>query len=228
MAVDVVGACGLLSRNSESVHGIGVTPIQWWTKWPVALLRDLSGALAAWRDLSYINLTITGWQEVELAVPPLDAQIEAAVATINMMGADRVRWRYSPVPIPLDAKNLQRLDCIAMALAQHGVTECHVRSMESNPKDKFEIPGPERRAADYSIISSVVGRYGMVAKVCREDLIAIPTAQEVRCINPKQVGACGLRTEKECGCAASMDPGQGIRCRMGCTYCYANPAVAVG
>jgi hypothetical protein len=231
--------------NANQVKRVSLVPedtdcIVFWTKNPTPMLdrlKELGG------HHFYFLFTLTPYgREVEGNLPSKkDVVLPAFLRLAEMIGPERVVWRYDPVflsPRYTLETHMERFGYLANKLA--GYTEkCIIsfldtysstekRMREINPEDWQEVT--MRTTARE--LSKIAHSYGMKMETCAE---AIDLSEfgigHANCID----GALAERIVKrkldikkdkyqrpECGCAESVDIGAYNTCPGGCLYCYAN------
>lgn len=215
-----------------------------WTKYPPKLTSALQTWLSPYRVFTAV--TITGWEEQELRVPPMSDQLDAFNSHMDLVGAEKIRWRYSPVPNDFlyNGEQQARFDQLCVHMSMMGITEVDVALLQPSPHwDKgYMPPTPSRyeteedaRAAVLTVVVDIAMTYGINVGVCADDLAllsGLPStmrdrAFETRCLNRATLDKVfGLETpqidENGCGCQLSLDPCQGKQfgCASACQYCY--------
>lgn len=238
----------VLVRNPMSIHQISkislspdvVDGIVFWTKNPLPMLDKLD----LLKDYSYyFQFTITPYgKDVEPNIPSKpDVIIPAFQKLSNLIGAEKVVWRYDP--IMLNAKytleyHVQAFEKIASQLSQY-TQKCTIsfvdyyRNTTNNVKELSPSEFPENKIIELSkMLSDIAHSYNLKMDTCAE---AIELQQfgieHARCIDDRlfeKILGCPLRVDKdknqrlECGCISSIDIGMYNTCKNGCRYCYAN------
>lgn len=216
-----------------------------WTKYPPKLTSALQTWLSPYRVFTAV--TITGWCEVETRVPALNDQLDAFRRHINLVGLEKVRWRYSPVPNDFGymtnegRRRREGFERLCGQMHQLGVEEVDVSLLQPSPHwhkgySHEAIPDEEEARSDVlRRLVSIAGDYGIRVGTCADDLRVLKTldldvasnAFETRCLDRDTLDSVfGLETpkinENGCGCQLSLDPCQGKQfgCASGCRYCY--------
>lgn len=238
----------VLVRNPMSIHQISkislspdvVDGIVFWTKNPLPMLDKLD----LLKDYSYyFQFTITPYgKDVEPNIPSKpDVIIPAFQKLSNLIGAEKVVWRYDP--IMLNAKytleyHVQAFEKIVSQLSQY-TQKCTIsfvdfyRNTTNNVKELSPSEFPENKIIELSkMLSDIAHSYNLKMDTCAE---AIELQQfgieHARCIDDRlfeKILGCPLRVDKdknqrlECGCISSIDIGMYNTCKNGCRYCYAN------
>lgn len=223
----------------EHVHSL-----YFWTKYPKHLTTALKeGWIADWRV--FVALTITGWEEVETRVPALDKQLDAAKALVDVLGIEKTRWRYSPVPndFHYNTARQEHFERLCYTMAQVGYDEVDVSLLQPSPhwKEGYQNPDsdlPGEKATRIEVLATLVriaSSCGVRVGVCADDLalmhaLASEEAQDcfsTSCVDRArldrvfQLDTAGV-PEHGCTCQLSIDPcqGQQFGCASACRYCY--------
>jgi len=232
--------------NFHQISKISLAPdivdgIVFWTKNPTPMLDRLN-ELSAY--MYYFQFTITPYgKDIEPNVPSKsDVIIPAFKKLSDVIGAERVIWRYDPIYIsekyPIEY-HIHAFDKIADGL--QGCTrkviisfiDVDYRGVKSNIKElalhdftsaaQFELS---------SQLAKIAQGHGLLIDTCAEGIeLKKFGIEHARCIDNRlfeNLLGCSLNIDKdknqrlECGCVASVDIGMYNTCRNGCRYCYAN------
>ena len=230
--------------NAHQISRIDLSPevvdgIVFWTKNPKPILERLKEL----KDYAYyFQYTINPYgREIEEHLPPLKERMELFKTLSEMIGKERVIWRYDPI-ILNNTYNLQyhleQFAYMADELAPY-TKKCVFSYLDFYTKMKNRMKHMGIRPADREekeylaeAFSKTASRCGIVLETCAEDIdLEKYGILHGRCIDDKllsQIIECPLKVEKdknqrlECGCAASIDIGLYNTCKNGCVYCYAN------
>lgn len=196
-----------------------------WTRNPLNLIAD------AERLRPYpmvIHFTLTGWHEVERGAPNIEDGLALLRDTVQVFGAERVVWRFSPIPMVDEV--LERFETIASEAARLGLTETFVAFLQEN--DLM----PEKRAPRQRtelLKQLAVRAHGLDVRLCNEDRTLDVGGKKGPANLNRGVCESGRRfarsdytidcpTTEGCGCALAVDPFTlNESCTMGCAYCYA-------
>ena len=232
-------------RNEHSVSRIDISPsvtdcIVFWSKNPAPML----GRLDELKDYScYFQYTLNAYDsDIEPYIPPLDERIDTFVRLSDMIGRERVIWRYDPVLVNdryTVGYHTDRLAYIAGKLKGRtgkcvfsfvdrytqknlaALTRVKQRDLTDDEQDRFlrELCG-------------IAEKNGLALATCAE-----PSGLESRgiahnsCIDRELIERItGHRLKKIprddqrglCGCVKCEDIGCYDTCPHGCIYCYAN------
>lgn len=214
--------------------------IVFWTKNPLPMMNRLD-------EISeypyYFQFTLNAYDnDIEKRLPSKsDVLIPAFIKLADMIGKERVIWRYDPILFNKKYTpdyHIKYFEMLVQRLC--GYTEkCTVsfldnyRSINKNMKilnvsdisdsEKYELIGRMAQTAK---------RYGIYIETCAEaaDFTNLGVGK-ASCIDAERLGKIGgvrLKSQKdknqrkECGCTESIDIGTYNTCRNGCMYCYAN------
>lgn len=248
-----IGEGFLLTRNPFNAHQISrvslkpqdVDVIVFWTRNPSKLMQELP-ILDRLGHKYYFQYTITGYpRTIEGAVPKPSTAIETFTQLSDLIGKDKIVWRYDPILLSnqVDLNEHKRLfSKIASLLA--GKTERVVISFSDfYNKTKRNLDAVENLI--YSDImenkeqllelsrfmSEVAHKNGMIINSCAEQVdVASAGIEHGKCIDERlihEVFNLSLDPKKdkgqreECGCIRSIDIGMYNTCLHECSYCYA-------
>lgn len=230
--------------NAAQISKISLAPdvvdgIVLWTKNPVPMLNRLC-ELAKYPYYFQFTLNPYG-AEAEPNIPSKrDVLVPAFMRLADMLGAERVIWRYDPIILSeryTPEYHIKYFELLAKRLSGY-TRQCTISFLDAY---KSAARGLSRlRALPVSedamlslarAISDIAGAYGLRLAACAEpiDLSALGIAR-ASCVDKalfERIGGCGLNIRKdknqraECGCAESIDIGAYNTCIGGCLYCYA-------
>lgn len=207
------------------------------TKNPRSMLARLS-ELKSFRQFWHVTITPYG-KEIEPYVPPKENVIEAFRELSDIVGADRIGWRYDPIFIHgmyTVQYHIEVFEKIAEALA--GCTkQCVISFIDLYQKVKRNFPAvravtrEERMYLGREMIR-IGEKYGMTIYPCCEgDELAKYGADCSGCLSQsvlERAIGCSLSVPKKkaareaCTCLLGNDIGAYHSCGHGCLYCYAN------
>lgn len=189
---------------------------------------------------TYFHYTITAYgRDIEPGVPPIDESMATLIELSQLMGRQRVSWRYDPVLLTRDytiQRHLETFDRMARVLAPH-IDRCIFSFVEMYKKLRFNMPeliplsveGMDELARGLGSIAATYGmriqtcgtngdfsRYGIQSSGCMT-LDILGEANGVAFKNRKHKGM-----RQGCHCIESRDIGAYDTCLNGCKYCYAN------
>jgi len=221
--------------------------IVFWTRNPRPLMPHL-GVLDALGLRYYFQYTLMGNpKQIDTHSPNLEASITTFTALADLVGADKVIWRYDPIlfsQITHAAYHVRQYAKIASALA--GKTQRSVISIvDEYAKNKGQFRAlaeagieVEQPQVDDPWFVDCIGEMVGIAKdhqmeivSCAEDLdLTHLGVRPGKCVDDdyiqKLFGINVTSTKdpnqrKPCGCVVSKDVGMYNTCLYGCQYCYA-------
>ena len=196
---------------------------------------------------TYFHYTITAYgKDIEPNVPAIDESIETLIKLSEIVGRQRIAWRYDPILLTDKyTKNLhyKTFNYMAEKLAPHidrcifSFVEMYKKLTTNMPeiilmtdKDKIEIA---------KNLGAIAKRHKMTIQTCatREDYknfgivnsgcLTAEILGNANNIKFKKLKHSGNR--KGCNCMESRNIGDYDTCPNGCKYCYANqnPEIAL-
>ena len=214
--------------------------IVFWTKNPEKFLEFLK-PISDMGYKYYFNYTITAYdQSMEKNVPPKNAVIDTFLKLSDMIGKEKVIWRYDPVIINnkyTHEFHESWFDYLCRKLGSH--TEKCVFSFV----DKYTFlekdfkrhgiyqPSMEEMICMSKILKKISSEYNIPLFTCSEvaDLSELEIMHN-RCIDGNLVNRINGMSKSykkdtgqrnECGCVSSKDIGSYGTCLHECVYCYA-------
>lgn len=189
---------------------------------------------------TYFHYTITAYgRDIEPGVPSIGESMETLAALSEMVGKQRVAWRYDPVLLTKEytvSRHLETFEQMARTLAPH-IDRCIFSFVEMYKKLDVNMPeiiplseddkntlaqGLGSIAKAYGISIQTCGtngdytRYGIRPSGCMT-LDILGSANGIAFKNLKHKGM-----RQGCHCIESRDIGAYDTCLNGCKYCYAN------
>lgn len=210
----VTTAPSVWSLRPEETLGLVV-----WTKDPSILVaRQLR--LEAYRLI--VNLTATGWSEVERGAPRLEEAGRLLVETAKAFPS--VRWRFSPIPCLRPDVLVERFSRLLEYACRAGLREVFVSYLQPNGRL------PETRSAverfdQLNALARLAASYGIRVVLCKDDRSFDDWSGALftmgACVGPDDFPEAKV-TLDSCGCVRMVDPFTvNEACTFGCTYCYA-------
>ena len=201
--------------------------------------------LAELKDyMYYFQFTITPYgKDIEPNLPPKNSELITAFKRISeILGSDRVIWRYDPILINSKYTmncHIKAFNKIAQELHNHTrkVTISFIdedyRVVKSNIKELALLSFPiEKQIELSSTLAKIAHSYNLIIDTCAEKIdLNEYGIEHARCIDDKlfeKLLGCTLNVVKdknqrlECACKTSIDIGMYNTCKNGCRYCYAN------
>lgn len=232
--------------NFRQVSRISLAPeaadgIVFWTKNPLPMLSRL-GELKSYAYYFQFSVTPYG-KDIEPNLPGKpDVIIPAFKRLSEIIGADRVIWRYDPILINgkyTAAYHVRAFEIIAEELRGYtrkvtvSFIDVDYRGVKSNVNElaltDFTV---ETQIELASRLSEIARHYGLRIDACAEKIdLRRLGIEHARCVDGglfERLLGRELKISKdknqrlECGCVTSVDIGMYNTCRNGCRYCYAN------
>jgi hypothetical protein len=234
--------------NMRQVSEINLNPelvdcIVFWSKNPKTMIDKLKSNSTPLKDYCYyFQFTLNPYgPDVEARLPSKTEIIETFKRLSDMIGPQKVIWRYDPILINSKYSTAYHVDKFGkFAFALKGYTE----------KVTFSFIDFYKKIAEniklLEIVEISTEEKNVIAKnfseIARDSNISIDTCAEgidlsgygithARCIDDRlisKITGYDLHIEKdknqrlECGCVKSIDIGEYNSCSNGCVYCYAN------
>ena len=213
--------------------------IAFWTKNPQPILEKLH---LIDRYNYYFQFTITAYDSsIEKNLPEKQALVETFIRLSDMIGPEKVIWRYDPVFFTEKfnpAKHLQTFEYLVKKLSGYTNT-CMFSYLTAYDKCKKNMQHlkyfvPETgQATDFAQKLSAIALCGniMLKSCSMSSEFHDAGITQGRCIDPELIekiskqqisGRRDSSQRKNCLCAPSVDIGAYNTCTNGCIYCYAN------
>ncbi|MGX1983241.1 uncharacterized protein DUF1848 [Thermolongibacillus altinsuensis] len=227
-----------------------VDVIVFWTKNPKPLMPHLK-TLDELGYRYYFQFTLNDYPKaLEPSVPSLKSRIQIFKDLSNLIGAEKVIWRYDPIIISNETTvndHIERFERIAAEIGpytkrvvisfldMYGKVEAKLKKLREEHGLVFtDITSPDYRAELHRLMNhfaTVASRYSLEMYSCAEKMdLGQYGVQHGACIDIKliqKIFGSELRFKKdpyqrsECLCAESEDMGVYDTCKFNCTYCYA-------
>lgn len=235
-------------RNPMNIHQISnvslspdvIDGIVFWTKNP----RPMMDRLDLLKDyMYYFQFTVNSYsQDIESNIPNKnDVIIPAFQELSNLIGPDRVIWRYDPILLSQKYSveyHIRYFEEIAKRLSGY-TKKCIIsfvdlyRNTQNNTKDLGLLPLEANTMYEIAKrLVEIASKYGIVIESCAEKVnleqFGIEHGHCIDCNLFEKLLGYNLNLDKdknqreECGCMASIDIGMYNTCKNGCKYCYAN------
>jgi len=213
--------------------------IVFWTKNPAKMLSRLT-ELAGYNF--YFQYTLNGYNQIfEPDVPALKDRIETFKRLSDLIGPERIKWRYDPIFLSEDIdSNFHKVkfDYLAKSLKEF-TNECTISFLDNYRKsDKRLKPYSVRQLTGIEMIDIAKS---IAEKALNINLQLYTCAEKIdlseigikhgSCIDKtfiESITGKSLHIKKdknqraECGCSSSVDIGQYKSCGHSCLYCYAS------
>jgi hypothetical protein len=230
--------------NTHQVSRINLSPsvvdcIVFWSKNPIKMLKRLDELN---KYYYYFQYTITGYgQRLEPNVVDLNHSIDIFSTLSNIVGPNRVIWRYDPIVYTTDYNftyHVNNFEKIAHALSKK-TKRCVISFVDlyKNIIRKMSVINVNNFTNESIFdlsnkLNRISLKYEIELTTCAEEIdLRKVGIQHGKCIDDKliyEVFGTVLRIDKdenqrqECGCVASIDIGAYNTCPHNCLYCYAN------
>ncbi len=239
-------------RNPMNIHQVSkinlspdvVDCIVFWSKNPQPIIKKLS----ALKDyMYYFQFTLNAYEEdIETNLPPLSARIDTFQVLSNLIGKNRVIWRYDPIIVNDKYSinwHIEKFRYLAEQLC-HYTEKVTISFIDLYTKISHNIKGKSIYELSYAQKDAISKNFAKIAHLhnividtCAEDIdLSSYDIEHARCIDDRLISKllhCSINVEKdknqrlECGCIASIDLGLYNTCQNGCVYCYANHNCAI-
>lgn len=196
---------------------------------------------------TYFHYTITAYEkDIEPNVPAIDESIETLIKLSEIVGRQRIAWRYDPILLTDKyTKNLhyKTFNYMAEKLAPH-IDRCIFSFVEMYKKLRANMPeiilmSDKDKIEIAKNLGAIAKRYKMTIQTCAtcEDYknfgiinsgcLTAEILGNANNIKFKKLKHSGNR--KGCNCMESRNIGDYDTCPNGCKYCYANqnPEIAL-
>ena len=192
----------------------------------------------------YFQFTITPYgKDVEPNVPMKPSKVLASFKRLSdMIGADRVVWRYDPILISEKYSlnyHIRAFRKIAEELHEYtrkvtiSFIDKDYRGVKNNVEKLALLNFPETSQMELgATLAEIAQSYGLKIDTCAEKIeLQHFGIEHARCVDDQifsQLLGCRLNVKKdktqrlECGCVESIDVGMYNTCPNCCRYCYAN------
>jgi hypothetical protein len=218
-----------------------------WTRNPRPLFPYL-GELTQRGYKFYFQYTILdNPHPIDPGSPPLKSSIQTFKELSNLIGSDRVIWRYDPIVfssqtnISFHVKAYEKISSALSGFTHRSVISIMDRYAKADNRLKqlfgqgYQLMSAQDvQASLYQLVPSLVqiaSRSQMEIVSCAEQIdLSVFGVRAGKCIDDNYIQKVfGLVVEskkdssqrKECGCVVSKDIGMYDSCLFGCQYCYA-------
>ena len=198
-------------------------------------IEDIAG-----RFHTYFHYSITAYgKDVEPGVPSIEQSVDTLIRLSEIVGKERIAWRYDPVLLTdtyTVQKHLDTFSRMSERLAPY-VDRCifsfveMYKKLETNMPELIPLTESDRDKLAEGL-GSAAGRHGLLIQACGSN--GDYTRYGIRasgCVTLDILGVAngiGFRNLKHkgmregCHCIESRDIGTYDTCLNGCKYCYAN------
>lgn len=244
------GCCRVVNPfNANQVSTVSLAPadvdvIVFWTKNAGPLLPRLAD-LDSLGYRYYFQYTVNGYHApLEPGLPPLEECVSTFRRLSELIGPQRVIWRYDPIiisdetPEEYHAGQFERIASLLSGSTGRAVVSVADEYRAAKGRlDRLGIGYRQPDAGDPAFgemigrMAEAAGRSGMEIFSCAETLDLAPFGVApgkcvddgyIRKVFGIEVGGRKDKSQRlECGCVASSDIGAYDTCLHGCAYCYA-------
>ena len=189
---------------------------------------------------TYFHYTITAYgKDVEPGVPTIQESMKTLIALSQLVGKQRVAWRYDPVLLTEKytiARHMDTFEQMAKVLAPY-IGRCifsfveMYKKLESNMPELLPLSQREKDVLAQGL-GQIAKRYGISIQTCGTNgdytrygihtsgCMTLDILGKANGIAFKHLKHKGMR--QGCHCMESRDIGAYDTCLNGCKYCYAN------
>ncbi len=196
---------------------------------------------------TYFHYTITAYgKDIEPNVPDIDQSIETLIKLSQIVGSERIAWRYDPILLTnkyTKMRHYKTFDYMADKLSGH-IDRCIFSFVEMYQKLKTNMPEiilltEKDKLEIVKNLGAISKRHGITIQTCATssnyEQFGILTSG---CLTPEILGRANnikfkklrqIGNRKNCRCVESRNIGDYDTCPNGCKYCYANqnPQIAI-
>lgn len=217
-----------------------------WSKDFSHLVRHTRFKMLLATNNAVFHYTINDCPLLEPRVAPLATRLTALKRLCDMVGPERVLWRFDPIckfqnRSGAIATNFDAFFRILPHMEKSGVTRCYFSFMTLYPKLQgrglcfMDFSNAEKREITEKLQAATEQAGIELYNCCNQELQRIvPAIKKARCVDVdllERTDRFGIHprlqpqpTRPGCGCFRSRDIGSySQQCRHSCLYCYANP-----
>lgn len=236
--------------KSISLAADQVDAIVFWSKNPRPILRHLPELFDTGHQV-LMHYTLNDYPDVlEPGVPTLSYRIDTFQRLAEVIGTDKIVWRYDPIILSNQTDvddHLERFDHIA-GLLNGRTSRVVISFMDFYAKTKGRLgriegeggyefsdwlapANKDRLSALAYGLGNIAADNGMTIVTCSEHVdldeyrimhgACIDQAHIEKVLNKPITGKKDQYQRAECGCMESVDMGSYDTCPFGCPYCYA-------
>jgi DNA repair photolyase len=213
--------------------------IVFWTKNP----RNMLDKLHRLRGYEYyFQFTLNPYDKsIETDLPDKQEVIDTFIRLSNIVGAERVIWRYDPILLTrsIDKEyHTRQFSYLSERLSTHTRT-CVVSLLDLYRKTRRNLKEIDIVEPSQDYIRSLIAelrkiseQFGLELQTCAENIdLTDIGVKHGKCIDDELISrllGTVIKVGKDrnqrptCGCVESIDVGAYNTCQHGCLYCYAN------
>lgn len=198
-------------------------------------LHEITG-----RFNTYFYYTITAYdKDIEPRVPSIDKSIETLLKLENIVGKNRIAWRYDPILLTdkyTIEYHLKTFENMTNRLSNH-IDRCIFSFVEMYKKLSVNMPELKPIAENQKLIlakemGKIASKYKILLQTCatnydythfgihKSGCMTLETLGRANGVKFKKLKHKGMR--EFCNCIETRDIGAYDTCPNGCKYCYAN------
>ncbi len=189
---------------------------------------------------TYFHYTITAYEsDIEPRVPTIEKSIETLIKLKNIVGKNRIAWRYDPVLLTekytIDY-HLKTFENMTSQLSEH-IDRCIFSFVEMYKKLSVNMPELKAITQNEKIVlasgmGEIAQKYNLHLQTCATNgdytnfgihpsgCMTLDILEKANNVKFKKLKHRGNR--KHCKCIETRDIGAYDTCPNGCRYCYAN------
>jgi hypothetical protein len=222
-----------------SLHPDHIDSIVFWTKNPEPMIEKLK-ELDERGYFYYFLYTITAYsKDFEPNVFPKEKIIDTFLHLSDLIGKQRIIWRYDPIILTDTIDENYHLDKFynLASLLNNATSKCITSFMVGYKKCirnmgslKFERPDVTRKNSILTSLNQIAGHFNIELSICADD-DQFDDLKSSCCIDTELINLIsGKKPEYKkdtsqrikCNCTESIDIGAYNTCMHHCLYCYAN------
>lgn len=241
--------------NAKQVFRVSLLPedvaaIVFWTRNAGPMLRDIP-----WLERRgyafYVQYTLNGYpSELERSSPVERQALDALRRLSDMVGPERVIWRYDPIILSSITPREYHLEKFSELAADldgasssvyisfcdpYGRTKRHFKRLRDETGVTFRFGDRAEHARLTSDLLRLAKQHRLKLFTCAEAGLEVPGVGAGSCIDQRLIGRLrpdlefqlkAAPTREACGCVEAADIGAFDTCVFGCEYCYANQSGA--
>lgn len=237
--------------NTKQISRIEFEPestlIVFWTRWAKPFIKYIPELERMGYRFYFQYTVMDNPQAIDPKSPRIEKAIDAFCNLADIVGPERVIWRYDPILLSQATDHQYHIDRFSqIAKCLHKATKRVVVSIADNydkaanrlkklavaePEFKYHSFQPERDLEMMKRLAKIANDYSIEIQSCAEEIDLQPSGiQPGKCIDDNLIAKLfgadvshhkdkGQR--KACGCIESREIGMYDSCLFGCVYCYA-------
>ena len=234
-------------HNPSQIATVSLQPedvevIVFWTRNPSPLLHHLKDLDRAGYHYYFLYTIMDNPLILDPHSPPLEKSTRTFVALADMIGSEKVIWRYDPIVFSRETTpdfHKKKFEKIARELRGH-TTRCIISTLNLYKKTSLRLKAAavEMNSCEGEEYNNLMAFMAQSARHCgmaifscaQEGDLAAYGISHGKCIDDRYIkNTFGLEVtnrkdpsqRRACGCVVSKDIGMYDSCLFGCVYCYA-------